>query len=191
MFRLFSIALTGVTALLASGWLLLSEQAGSPLTPAEFTGQLGRLRDQLADVPPPATPPSTSEYASLEQAAHDRVNAYRTQQNLPPLTLDPRISEVARQHSADMAAGRVAFGHDGFESRVQSIARTIPYRSAAENVAYNQGYRDPVAQAVQGWINSPGHRVNMEGQFNLTGIGVTRTADGKYYFTQIFIRRLL
>lgn len=190
MFRLFSIALTGVTALLASGWLLLSEQTGTPLTPVEFTGQLGRLRDQLADVPPPA-PPSDAEYAELEQAVHDQVNAFRAEQNLPPLTLDPRISEVARQHSEDMAANRVEFGHDGFEGRVQAIARTVPYRSAAENVAYNQGYPDPVAQAVEGWINSPGHRVNMEGQFDLTGIGAFRTPDGKYYFTQIFVRKLL
>lgn len=190
MFRLFSLPLTGAVALLATSWLLLSEQAGTPLTPVEFTGQLGRLRDQLADVPPPA-PPSDAEYADLEQAVHDQVNAFRAEQNLPPLTLDPRISEVARKHSEDMAAGRVEFGHAGFEGRVRSIARTIPYRSAAENVAYNQGYSAPVEQAVEGWIDSPGHRVNMEGQFNLTGIGVTRTADGKYYFTQIFIRRLL
>lgn len=190
MFRLFSLPLTGAVALLASGWLLLSEQTGTPLTPVEFTGQLGHLRDQLADVPPPAAA-SASEHASLEQAAYEQVNAYRAQQNLPPLTLDPRISEISRQHSADMAAGRVEFGHDRFEARVQAIARTVPYRSAAENVAYNQGYPDPVAQAVQGWINSPGHRVNMEGQFDLTGIGVFRTADGKYYFTQIFVRKLL
>ncbi|MBD2092162.1 CAP domain-containing protein [Microcoleus sp. FACHB-1515] len=190
MFRLFSIALTGATALLASGWLLLSEQTGTPLTPTEFAEQLGRLRDQVTDVPPPAVA-ATSQYANLEQAVHDQVNEYRAEQGLPPLTLDPRISEIARQHSADMAAGRVEFGHAGFESRVRSIARAVPYRSAAENVAYNQGYSTPVEQAVQGWIESPGHRVNMEGQFNLTGIGVTRTADGKYYFTQIFIRRLL
>lgn len=190
MLRLFSLPLAGTVALLASGWLLLSEQTGTPLTPVEFTGQLGRLRDQLADVPPPATP-SNTEYADLEQAVHDQVNAFRAEQNLPPLTLDPRISEIARQHSEDMAAGRVEFGHDRFEARVQTIARAIPYRSAAENVAYNQGYPDPIAQAVQGWIDSPGHRVNMEGQFNLSGVGVTRTADGKYYFTQIFIRRLL
>jgi len=190
MFRLFSLPLAGTVALLASGWLLLSEQTGTPLTPVEFTGQLGRLRDQLADVPPPQTR-ATSNYADLENAVQTQVNQYRAEQGLPPLALDPQISEIARRHSIDMAANRVEFGHAGFEGRVQAIARTVPYRSAAENVAYNQGYPDPVAQAVEGWINSPGHRVNMEGQFDLTGIGVFRTPEGKYYFTQIFVRKLL
>ena len=195
MSRFFSIALTGVATLLATGWLMLSEQAGTPLTPAEFTQQLDRLRDQIADSPPsPSEAPegeSTSPYADLEQAIHAEVNEYRAKQGLPPLTLDREISEIAREHSQDMAAGQVEFGHGGFEQRVQAIARVIPYRRAAENVAYNQGYQDPGSQAVEGWINSPGHRVNMEGSFDLTGIGVVRTSDGKYYFTQMFIRRLL
>ena len=192
MSRFFSIALTGVATLLATGWLMLSDQAGTPLTPTEFTQQLDRLRDQIADSPPsPSEAEPTSPYADLEQAIHAQVNEYRAKQGLPPLTLDREISEIAREHSQDMAAGQVEFGHGGFEQRVQAIARVIPYRRAAENVAYNQGYQDPGSQAVEGWINSPGHRVNMEGSFDLTGIGVVRTSDGKYYFTQMFIRRLL
>lgn len=69
--------------------------------------------------------------------------------------------------------------------RVQAIA--IPYRAAAENVAYNRGYTDPVAKAVEGWLNSSGHRRNIEGNYNLTGIGVAKNSQGAYYFTQIFI----
>jgi uncharacterized protein YkwD len=88
-----------------------------------------------------------------------------------------------------MANGRVTFSHDGFQQRVAAIARTIPYNRAAENVAYNQGYSDPVRQAVQGWLKSTGHRQNIEGSFNLTGIGIAQNAKGEYYFTQVFIRR--
>jgi uncharacterized protein YkwD len=55
-------------------------------------------------------------------------------------------------------------------------------------VAYNQGYSKPDEQAVEGWIKSSGHRKNMEGDFDLTGIGITKNAKSEYYFTQIFIK---
>lgn len=124
----------------------------------------------------------------LEQSIHQQINQYRSSHNLPPLTLDPRISKVARAHSQAMASGKVPFGHAGFEQRIQAINRIITYRSAAENVAFNKGYTNPAQQAVEGWIKSNGHRINIEGQYNLTGIGVVKNAKGEYYFTQIFIR---
>lgn len=125
--------------------------------------------------------------ASLEQSVHQQVNQYRASLALPPLSLDDRISQQARLHSQQMASGRVTFSHEGFAQRIEAIASTIPYRSAAENVAYNQGHADPVKVAVEGWINSPGHQENMAGNFNLTGIGVVKNSAGEYYFTQIFV----
>lgn len=130
---------------------------------------------------------STPSVASIEQAVHTQVNQYRATRGLPPLSLDSRISNQARTHSQNMASGAVPFSHDGFVARVQAIAAVIAYRAAAENVAYNQGYSDPATQAVQGWLRSTGHRTNIEGNYNLTGIGIARNAQGEYYFTQIFI----
>lgn len=126
---------------------------------------------------------------SIEQAVHAQINQYRQQHNLPILKLDERISNIARTHSQNMASGAVAFSHIGFQERVQAIAKIIPLQAAAENVAYNKGYFDPASQAVQGWLNSSGHRQNIEGQYNLTGIGVAQNNKGEYYFTQIFIRQ--
>lgn len=144
----------------------------------------------------PITPPQSAskpltatEFAALEQSVHEQVNQYRASQNLPPLKLDPRISEVCRQHSQDMASGGVPFGHEGFEQRANAIEKSIAYRSVAENVAYNFGYSNPGKQAVEGWIKSPGHQKNMVSNFDLTGIGIVRNAKGEYYFTQIFVRR--
>ena len=87
--------------------------------------------------------------------------------------------------------GNVRFGHNGFQQRVQIIGRSLPYQKAAENVAFNKGHADRANRAVRGWINSRGHRQNMEGQFDLTGIGVAKNAAGEYYFTQIFISDLI
>ncbi|PSB55712.1 CAP domain-containing protein [Chamaesiphon polymorphus CCALA 037] len=125
---------------------------------------------------------------SIELATYNLVNKYRQSRNLPPLVADPDISAQAKAHSEQMArSGNMS--HDGFNERVASVAKTIVYRNAAENVAYNMGYGQPDLVAVQGWIESPGHKKNMTGQFDLTGIGVARGAKGEYYFTQIFIRK--
>lgn len=130
---------------------------------------------------------STVDVAALEAAVHSKINQYRASLGLPALTRNSTIDNQARIHSQNMASGRVGFGHYGFGQRIQAIAVTIPYRGAAENVAYNQGYRDPVTQAVQGWLKSPGHLANIKGNYNRTGIGVAVNKQGAVYFTQIFI----
>lgn len=131
-----------------------------------------------------AVPPS-----SLEQSIHQQINQYRQSRKLPPLQLDARISQQAKIHSQAMANGKVPFSHQGFDARISAIRRQIRYRAASENVAFNQGYSNPAKQAVEGWIKSQGHRVNIEGQYNLTGIGVAKNAKNEHYFTQIFINR--
>jgi len=126
-------------------------------------------------------------FGPLEVDAHDQINVYRGEQGLPSLELDPVIGESARGHSEDMLADAVAFGHDGFDQRVEWIGERVAYVSAGENVAWNQGYDDPVGVAVQGWIDSPPHHENMVGDYDLTGIGVAEGSDGRIYFTQIFV----
>lgn len=132
---------------------------------------------------------ANSTTQSLEQAVYQKINQYRASKGLPALKLAASLTQQARQHSQNMSTGKTAFGHQGFEQRVKEIAKSVPYRGAAENVAYNMGYQDPVAQAVQGWLKSPGHLKNIQGNYGLTGIGVSRNARGEIYFTQIFIRK--
>ena len=138
----------------------------------------------------PQTPMNTkvasSAITNLEKAVNQQINQYRASKKLPPLRVDPQMTQIARIHSENMANGKATFSHDGFEGRAKAI--TIPYQSVAENLAYNMGYSDPVRKAVEGWIKSEGHRKNMEGQFNLTGIGIAKNAKGEYYFTQLFVR---
>jgi len=129
----------------------------------------------------------SSEITQLEQAIHEQINQYRTSRRFPPLTLDERISQQARQHSQAMSAGQVSLGHEGFEQRAERIRESISFQSIAENVAFNQGVNDPVRQAVQGWIESAGHRQNIEGNYTLTGVGVALNDRGEYFFTQLFV----
>lgn len=126
---------------------------------------------------------------SIERAIHNRINQYRSRNGLPPLRLDNRLSQMARTHSDAMAIGRVSFGHQGFESRGKAIQKIMGYSNIAENVAYSGGLNRPDLQAVETWLRSPSHLNNIEGQFDTTGIGVSLSPNGRYYFTQIFVRR--
>lgn len=124
--------------------------------------------------------------AALARQAHTAINRHRAAQQLPPLQWSDAVAFQARQHSEAMAKGRTSFGHSGFSQRVRAIQ--IPFRGAAENVAYNQGYSNPAQVAVDGWLKSPGHRSNIEGRYDTGGIGVARNAKGEVYFTQVFLR---
>jgi uncharacterized protein YkwD len=42
-------------------------------------------------------------------------------------------------------------------------------------------------EVVDNWLKSPMHKKNIEGAFNLTGIGVAADKKGTLYFTQIFV----
>ncbi len=132
---------------------------------------------------------SSSNLRALELEVFRQVNEYRQSRGLSTLRLDERISQQSRFHSEAMAQGSATFSHDGFDQRIDVINNSIPYRGAAENLAYNQGYDDPVKVAVEGWIDSPGHHKNMIGDFELTGVGVARNDQGEYYMNQIFIKQ--
>jgi uncharacterized protein YkwD len=127
---------------------------------------------------------------TLESRTYRLVNDHRRAVGLLPLTHDARIAAVARRHSRDMAEGRVPAGHDGFEARRREISKGIPLREIAENVGVNDYPRSgTVRAAVSGWLGSRGHRNNIEGRYDLTGVGIARDARGVYYYTQIFVRQ--
>ncbi|WP_088893332.1 CAP domain-containing protein [Leptolyngbya ohadii] len=131
---------------------------------------------------------ASTNLAAIERSVFQRINQYRQQRGLAALTTNSSITRQARQHSRNMANLEV-LSHDGFSGRVDMIRKAVPLRGASENVAFNQGFSDPAAQAVNGWLNSPGHLQNIMGNYNLTGIGVARNNKGAVYLTQIFITR--
>ncbi|HEY4612885.1 MAG TPA: CAP domain-containing protein [Bacteroidota bacterium] len=124
---------------------------------------------------------------AIERRTHDLVNAHRVTLGEKPLLWSDAIAERALIHSQNMAMNKFPLSHRGFEARVKEIARRIPYNNSAENVAMNWGFLDPASKFVEGWLASPGHLENIEGNYTMTGIGVALSADSTYYATQIFI----
>jgi uncharacterized protein YkwD len=134
--------------------------------------------------------PAREDLAPMERDVARRVNQYRLGKRLPALRFDTAVASVARAHSLDMARGRVPLGHDGFKGRANAVERFVVFDEIAENVALNDYPRTrTVAVAIDGWLHSAHHRENIEGAFDLTGVGIARSRNGTYYFTQVFVAR--
>jgi len=137
----------------------------------------------LATGHPSASP--TYSMDSMETSILQFVNEDRKKHGLSPLMINTLESELALKHSQDMAKGKVKFGHDGFNKRAKAIQKELGSLAIGENVASG-----PLTarEVVDGWLKSPGHKKNIEGNFTLTGIGYARDKKGDIYFTQIFSR---
>jgi uncharacterized protein YkwD len=121
--------------------------------------------------------------SSIEAEVHRLINLHRTGIGLVALEWNETIAEQCRNHSIKMANAHT-INHDGFNERINKIGETIPWSWAGENVAYNYSAQG----AFTAWLNSPGHKSNIESNSNLTGVGVAFDEDSVMYFTQIFIR---
>jgi uncharacterized protein YkwD len=126
--------------------------------------------------PEPELPAELQDFLSL-------VNVHRQSVGCEPLAWNPAVAEVAQGHSEDMVA-RAYFAHyspegDSPFDRLQSAG--ISYSQAAENLAY--GYPSGAA-VLEGWLNSPGHRANIENcGLSEHGVGLEGT-----HWTHLFIR---
>lgn len=130
---------------------------------------------------------SDPELARLEQEMFRAINRYRDSIGLNRLEWNDAAAGQARLHSRSMAAGRVPLGHDGAEERTAEIGKVIRWTSVSENVAYSTRRSDMISFLLARWLESSGHRKNIEGEFDLSGIGAAVSDDGRYFFTQIFV----
>ena len=137
--------------------------------------------------------PTLEQANAIERRAFEQTNLVRTQNGLPALRWDGDVCRMARDHSESMS-------RDGFFShttpdgkRLRDRARLVgilTFSVVAENIAYNQGYEDPGAFAVERWMLSPKHRANiLSPEFRAMAIGSYVAPDGSVFLTQTFITR--
>ncbi|WP_228991103.1 sigma-70 family RNA polymerase sigma factor [Streptomyces sp. DH8] len=129
----------------------------------------------------PAPPPVP---AGPDARVVARVNTLRAANGCPRLATDPRLTRVARQHSADMAA-RNYFGHTdsagrGTGERVEAAG--YAWSAVGETIA--TGTSDPAA-VVEEWRASPGRdRDLFNCAFTHVGVGLADSPRGPYW-TQV------
>ena len=82
---------------------------------------------------------------------------------------------------------RKVVNHDLFPQRSENIIEVLGAVKVNENVAYNFVSS---SSALNAWLNSPGHKENIEGNFTHFGISIREDAEtGKKYYTNIFIKK--
>jgi uncharacterized protein YkwD len=120
-----------------------------------------------------------------------RINAHRTSMGLVALKVSPTLTNAAVWKARHMAR----YSYMTHDDPAPPIARTVPDRLEAcgypsrttgwgENIAY--GYSTGAA-VVQAWLNSSGHRENIENaSYRSTGVGAATNSSGVVYWSQEF-----
>lgn len=175
------------SAVLALVFLLF---AGAEPYAGESRSHLTARSESAVDAVRPADGAAQSDdVAAMERRLLERINLIRRSHGLDPLQADESLTRIARGYSFRM--NRFGFfGH--FDPAGNDVAdrlrgEGIRFAMVAENIAKNINFSDPVETAVDGWMNSDGHRENiLTPEFRLTGVGIWK--DGSvYHFTQVFM----
>lgn len=125
-------------------------------------------------------------YTSLESEITTLINEYRSSNGLSTLNVMNIVSFEAETHTKYMVqVGEV--NHDNFNERYQYLVANANAKSASENVAYGYNSAESVVNA---WLNSPSHKeIISNPSFTDFGISTKIDSDGKYYYTNIFIKK--
>ena len=127
-------------------------------------------------------PPLAKE---IEIEILELINEHRITNGLSALNDHGTIKAVAFTHT-DYMIEVDNVSHDNFFQRKQSLQDNANAVLVSENVAYGFSSAESVVNA---WLNSDSHRENIEGNFTDFDISAEQNEEGKWYFTNIFIKR--
>lgn len=126
-----------------------------------------------------------------EQFVHEKINDAREERELEPLSRDETLSQVARNHSQDMA-DRGYFDHttpEGIEPETRVDRAGVACTDVSENIVRlsRSNHEEPLAEdVVTAWLDSAGHLINIVGNdWSRTGVGVVAD-DDSVFVTQLF-----
>jgi uncharacterized protein YkwD len=119
--------------------------------------------------------------SGLAGEVYGLVNADRAANGLPALTWNAQLASHAQAWSEHMAStGTLA--HSDLNGLILSLFNG--FRRLGENVLVGSCNLS-AAEMEQAWMNSPSHRANILGDFNVIGIGVV-CSGGRLWATKSF-----
>ena len=132
--------------------------------------------------------------SELELAVFAEANAARERAGLRPLAFYPELYQAARAHALDMLR-RGYFGHEGpggpslFERLWQAGVYELKVAENLYEIAGPYLPADLPKRAVEGWLNSPGHRQNLlDPEFTHGAVAVVGEG-GRYVVVQEYAYR--
>ena len=125
------------------------------------------------------------EAKQIEIEIMELINNHRINNGLSPLAGHNTVKAVASTHTDYMVlVDNVS--HDNFFQRKQSLQVNANANVVSENVAY--GFSSATS-VVNAWLNSPSHKDNIEGDYTDFDVSAEKNMEGKWYFTNMFIKR--
>ena len=126
------------------------------------------------------------DYSQDELKLVQIINDYRVNHGLNALEIVNHISFKSLEHNDYMIDNNVV-NHDFFDQRAENIIEVLGATKVGENIAYN--FSTPNA-ALYAWLNSPGHKANLDGDYTHFGISITvNPINGKKYYTNMFMKK--
>ena len=127
---------------------------------------------------------SSDAHNTNEAELFEMINNYRTSIGLNEMEFESSTYYYAGIHTNYMIENGIT-SHDKFSERAENISKRTGAIFVAENVARNY---DTLEIAFEAWIDSPGHRKNIEGNYDYSAIRIRPNGNGDLYFTQVFYR---
>lgn len=127
---------------------------------------------------------TSDTHNSIEAELFEMINNYRLSIGLNEMVFDSTTYYYAGLHT-DYMIEKKNTSHVNFTERAENISKRTGAVFVAENVAKDY---DTITDAFEAWLDSPGHRENLEGNFDYSAISIKRNSNGDLYFTQVFFR---
>lgn len=127
----------------------------------------------------------TPETKDIEVEILELINNHRTSLGLNTLSDMTLVKQVAFSHT-DYMVDKNEVSHANFYKRSDYLKANAGATKVSENVAY--GYTT-AQSVVNAWLKSEGHRANIEGDYTNFDLAAEKNAEGKWYYTNIFIKK--
>ena len=127
----------------------------------------------------------TPETKTIEIQILELINEYRLSLGLNTLSDMTVVKSVAFSHTDYMVINNEV-SHANFYVRSDYLKANAGASRVSENVAY--GYSS-AQSVVNAWLKSDAHRAVIEGDFTNFDIAAEVNSEGKWYYTNIFIKK--
>mgnify|MGYP000751551518 CR=1 FL=1 len=127
----------------------------------------------------------SQEAKTIEVEILELINNHRLSLGLNPLAEMDVIKSVAYSHT-DYMVDNDEVSHHNFFTRSNYLKSNAGAEKVSENVAFGYSSAESVVRA---WVKSEAHKENLEGDFTNFDISAEKNEDGRWYYTNIFIKK--
>ncbi len=128
---------------------------------------------------------ATPEPKSIELEILELINNHRLSEGLNPLKSMTIIKSTAFSHT-DYMVDTQTVSHANFFTRSKYLKSNAGAKDVSENVAYGYSSAESVVGA---WMRSEAHKKNIEGDFTDFDVSAEKDTNGRWYYTNIFIKK--